>query len=247
MKKVIGFFSGKGGTGKTTCSLNTALAIHQLGEKVVLMDCDLYNANLGLHLGYHDFPVTLHDVLDKDISILESVHIHSSGLRFIPASLSLRQLGTDLSKLKGQLEELDYVTLLDCPSGVDENVLKFMELCDEIVVVTNPNIPAVTDALKIIQKALDMSKNDIAVIVNQSNGKHELSIEEIEEACKVPVLGTVPSHNQFKKALHHTVPMVIGAPHSPASLSFKRIASNIVGKEQRSPRLAWLRRLFHAF
>jgi len=247
MRKTVGFFSGKGGTGKTTCSINTALAIHQFGEKVILLDCDLNNANLALHLGFHDFPVTLHDILEQDLNILESVHIHSSGLRFIPASLSLRQLGTDVSKLKHSLGDLDYLTILDCPSGVDENILSLIDVCDEIIVVTNPNIPAVTDAIKIIQKAIDMDKNEISVIVNMATKKHELTVEEIEEACKVPVLGTIPVHSDFKKSLHHTVPILLASPNSSASITFKRIASSMIGKEYRPPRMAWAKRFFGGF
>lgn len=244
MKKIIGIFSGKGGTGKTTCTVNTGLAIHLLGEKVVLLDCDFDNANLSLHLGLYDFPITIHDVLDKDINILEAVHIHSSGLRFIPASISFRQIESDITKLKASLSDLDYVTILDCPPGVNNEVVPLLELCDEILVVTNPNMPAVTDALKIIQKALDMGKNEISVIVNMSGKKHELKKEEIEETCKVPVLGTIPAHYDFHKSLHHKKPLVLGNPLSPASLAFKRIGSSLIGKEYSDPKFLKIRRLF---
>jgi septum site-determining protein MinD len=244
MKKVIGFFSGKGGTGKTTCTVNTGLAIHQFGEKVVLLDCDFDNANLSLHLGLYDFPLTLHDVIDKDINILEAVHIHSSGLRFIPASISFRQMESDISKLKTSLSELDYVTLLDCPPGINNTVLSLLNMCDEVLVVTNPDMPAVTDALKVIQKALDLGKSEISVIVNKSGKKHELKIDEIEEACKVPVLGSVPAKYDFHKSLHHKVPLLLSNPYSHASVAFKKIGSSLVGKEYKQPKFLALRRFF---
>lgn len=244
MRKIIGFFSGKGGTGKTTCALNTALAIHQLGEKVVVLDCDMDNPNISLHMGLYNFPITLHDVLDKDVNVLEAVHIHSSGLRFIPSSIPFRQMSTDLTKLKTSLSELDYVTLLDCPPGIDRNVLSLLSMCDEILVVTNPNIPAVTDALKVIQKALDLGKSDIGIIVNMVGKKHELSVQEIEEACKVPVLGTIPVHKKFKKSLHDRVPIILAEPNSNPTISFKKIASSLVGKEYSPPKMIFLRKLF---
>ena len=54
MGKIIGVMSGKGGVGKTTESLNLGLAIHQFNEKVIVIDGDVKNPNLGLYLGlYH--------------------------------------------------------------------------------------------------------------------------------------------------------------------------------------------------
>lgn len=247
MRKIIGFFSGKGGTGKTTCAVNTGLAIHLLGEKVIVMDCDLDNANLGLHLGLYDFPTTLHDVLEKDINILETVHIHSSGLRFIPSSVAFRQAGQDLGKLKGILADLDYAVVIDGPPGIDQRVMSLMNLCDEVVVITNPNIPAVADALKIIQKAMDFGKSEISMIVTMTNGKHELRLHEIEEACKVPILGTIPTHYGFKKSLHDKTPLLLNDPHSSPAVAYKKIAATLIGKEYSPPSLLWARRLLAKF
>jgi len=59
LPKTIGIFSGKGGTGKTVSSINIALALHQFGEDVVVVDADTTAANIGLHLGFYTFPNNL--------------------------------------------------------------------------------------------------------------------------------------------------------------------------------------------
>lgn len=245
MKKIIGVFSGKGGVGKTTCTLNIGLAIHEFGDKVIIMDCDLKNANLGLHLGLYDFHTTIHDVLEKEISPLEAVSIHSSGLRIIPGSIALRNLQYNTAKFKESLDDMDHIVLFDAPSGAEQNVVSLIEMCDEILVVTNPDIPSVTDAMKTIQIALDMDKRSISMIVNRSTNKHELNLKHIEDVCKIPIIGVVPEEKHMKKSIHHKVPLLLYKPLSPASIEFRKIAANIIGKNYKKPRLMKLKRIFH--
>lgn len=63
MVKVYTIASGKGGTGKTTVSVNLGTMLAQLGKETFLMDADIGMANVGLLLGLQDAPVTLHEIL----------------------------------------------------------------------------------------------------------------------------------------------------------------------------------------
>jgi septum site-determining protein MinD len=244
MQKIIGIFSGKGGVGKTTCALNIALAIHDMGEKTILIDCDLLNANLGLQLGLYEFPISLYEILDREINILEGVHVHSSGLRFIPASISFNTFQPDLLKLRDMLTSLNYLVLLDAPSGMGDDVISLIKVCDEIMVITNPDMPSVTDAMKIIQVAMDLDRKEIGLIINKVSGKDELRVQDIEKVCKIPVLGAIPDHKEFKKSLHHKTPIVLRKPHTSPSIEFKRIGAGVVGKSYEPPRFLKIRQLF---
>jgi len=245
MQKIVGVFSGKGGVGKTVCTLNLGLAIHEFGDKVVLMDCDLKHPNMGLHLGLYDFHTTVHDVLERRISPLEAVSIHSSGLRFIPGSIALRNFEYDNKYFKESLNDIDSMIIFDGPSGSEGSAMALLEICDEIIVVTNPDIPAVTDAMKIIQNAHDLDKKSVSLVLNRVQKKHELDIKHIEESCKVPIIGIIPEDRNIKKGLHQQVPVTLYKPLSNSSIQFKKAAAAIVGRTYKPPRLYKIRRLFH--
>ena len=65
MVKVYTIASGKGGTGKTTVSVNLGTMLAKLGKETYLMDADIGMANVGLILGLQDAPVTLHEILAR--------------------------------------------------------------------------------------------------------------------------------------------------------------------------------------
>ncbi|MBI4175600.1 MAG: P-loop NTPase [Candidatus Aenigmarchaeota archaeon] len=244
MAKIIGVFSGKGGVGKTTCSINLGLAIQGFGDPITLIDCDVKNSNLGLHLGLYDFPITLYDVLENDINILEAMYIHSSGLRIIPASVYMINFDINASKFKTALNDLESVVMIDSPPGIGEDVLSLMSLCDEIVIITNPDLPSVTDALKTYQAANDLGKKIAGVLINRTANRHEIKTKHIEEIFKGAILGTVPEDRNVKRSIHIKVPLVLYKPHSRASLAFKSAAAKLTGRDYSPPRLLTLRRMF---
>lgn len=236
MKKVIGIFSSKGGVGKTTCALNLAMAMHHLGNETMLVDCDIRNSNLGLHLGIYDFPITLQDVLEGDMNFLEAVHVHHSGLRIVPASISLREFKTDIGKLSDVFRQMKHDLVLDTPPGVNEEVASLIRMCTDIAVLTSPDLPSVTDSMKTIQMAKDLDKRVNGIIINRAEGKYELDPGDIEKVCGVPVIGIVPEDHNVKKSLYNKLPVVSYKPHAPAAIALKKIGAAMIDK-QYSPSL----------
>ncbi len=244
MNKVIGVFSAKGGVGKTTCALNIAMALHDLGSDIMLIDCDLKNSNLALHLGLYDFPLTLQDVLEGDVNFLEAVYVHSSGLRIVPASLTLREFKTEIHKLKTALDSMDHHVVLDTPPGSSEEVSSIIQLCNEILLITTPNIPSLTDSMKTIQMVKDVGKKIRGIIINRAERKYELNVEDIEKICGLPVLAVIPEDKNIKKSLHTSTPVVRHKPYSPASIAIKKLSASIIEREYSPPRFYRIRRLF---
>ncbi|MCD6381445.1 MAG: cell division ATPase MinD [Candidatus Aenigmarchaeota archaeon] len=245
MRNVVGIVSGKGGVGKTTVSVNLGLAMHKLGEEVVVMDGDLKNPNFGLHLGIFDYDKTVHEVLNQNLSLLEALHIHETGLRFIPAHLSLRYLNIDSSGLKQALKEFDTKVLIDSPPGLDKTAINVLEACDEILVVTSPYLPDVTDALKTVEVAKDMGVKIKGIVLNRvMREKHEIGDAEVEATLGAPVIGKIPFDKNVLRSLAAKKPVVEYHPYAPASVAFFRLASKLTGKEYKEPMFLFIRRWF---
>lgn len=246
MGRTIGIVSAKGGVGKTICTINLAAALMEHTKQVVALDADVKLSGLSLQLGMYYFPVTLNDVLKGGRSLLESLYIHSTGLRIIPASLSVAK-GGNLVRLQEVLQDasLAHTTVLvDCPPGLESNAFTVVKACPEIILVTTPEIPAVTDILKTISLAKKTKSKLLGIIVNRyQKGQDQVSAREIAATCELPVLGVIPEDPMVRKSVFARTPAVLGAPYARSSLAFKEMAAHLMGELYSPPRYASLRRL----
>ncbi len=245
MEKAIAVVSGKGGVGKTTFSANTGLAMMSLGNEVTVLDGDLSNSNLGLQLGFFQFPIGLHDALAGNMPIEKAVYSHPSGLRVVPSSVSLgcTRQGTHPGRMKRLMSEIRGIVLVDCPPGIGQDVQAIMKACDDSIVITNPEIPAVTDALKVIQVAREVGREPIGIVLNRTGDKYELRPEEVEAMCGIKVLGCIPEDRAVKRSIFNRNPVLYEKPLSKSSLAFMEIAASLSGTEYSRPGMLMLRRL----
>src|SRR3989344_1166607 len=153
MTRFIGIASGKGGVGRTTTALNLALALHQFGREVILVDCHLSSPHIALHLGASKIPRTIHHALRKEINIKDAAYQHESGLKIIPGDLNPENI--NLSNVKETLLDLigtGEIVILDmAPSG--QETLEVMKSLDDLFIVSTPDLPSVAEALKTIRKS----------------------------------------------------------------------------------------------
>lgn len=242
MRRIICVASGKGGVGKTVSAINLSMALHDLDENCIVVDADLNNPNIGLHLGIYGTPSSINDVLERDISVFDSLHVHKTGLRVIPASISLYHLHTDPVKLTEVFQDLEGYIILDCAPGYGREVMNSLEACDEVIVVTNPNFPAVVGCMRFLEVAREMHKSIRGIILNMSNRK-EISDEEIQAICNEPIIGKIPFDHYVEKSIHAKIPVVRFYPNSKAAIEFKRIAAELAGRDFTPPRFLSIRRI----
>lgn len=247
--KIIAIVSGKGGVGKTTTALNLGLALQEIGEQVVVVDIDMTVSNLGVQLGSFRFDKTLQDVLDNDVPIFDAINVHPSGLCIIPSSLYIEDIYTNANtnpkKLRKELEKLKGWVLLDCPPGLNEEALSVLEMTDNILIVTNPEMPAVADAIKVSRIVKKLNKNILGIIVNRMGKKsYEVSSEEIEVTCELPVVGEIAEDENVRKSIANEIPLMKLYPYSSSTMGFKRLACCLSGKEFKEPRFLFIKRLF---
>ncbi len=246
MEKIIAVVSGKGGVGKTTFVSNVGTALTEMMKDVVVVDTDLTTSNLGLQLGFYQFPLGLQDALEGNIGIANAIYTHPSGLKVIPASISLTYLNKVPTpyRLKTILRDLRGLVIIDSPPGLRDDALFVLRAADDIIVITNPEIPAVTDALKVIKISREMGKEPLGIVINRVKHNYELRQDEIESMCDCPVIGKIPEDDTVKKSLFEKTPLVSYRPYSPAAIAFRKIAANLIGQEYKPPSFLFLRRIF---
>lgn len=258
---IISIVSGKGGVGKTTTAANLGIALRQLGKKVCVVDANVTTSNLGLHLGLVHYPVTLHEVLKNRFPIIDSLYIHESGLRVLPGSLSLEvSKNISLGNIRRNLEILDrkfdYV-IIDSAPGIEKEAMAAVDVADEIIVVTNPELPAITDAIKIMELAKKDKKTIKGIVLNKVFGKDfEPLTEEIESVTNVPVLAEIPFDMRVMESISDKIPVVLSSKNSSAAKAFFRLAERIAGNDFSekaslnaisSGVIGWLRNFFGNF
>jgi septum site-determining protein MinD len=216
MTRTILITSGKGGVGKTTLTSNLAYALTQLGENVIAMDANLTTPNLGMHFGMHLAPRTLQDVLKGKVRLERAIYPHPYGFKFIPASISTKDLtGVDVAKLQnvtlGLTGRADYV-LMDCAAGLGREAMSAIAAADEILLVTNPDLPS--------------------VVVNRATGsRHELDINAIKELLELPVIAQIPEDKLVAESIAAKKPIMDYASDSPAAVEILKLAHKLSGRK----------------
>lgn len=236
MTRVIGVIGGKGGIGKTTLVSNLSCALAALGQNVVAIDTNMTTPNLGLHLGLHLSPKSLHDVLKGKTKMQNAMYPHPGGFRVVPASMSVTDLaGVDIGRLPSAVLSLygktDFV-ILDSAAGLGREAISSMQSADEILLITNPDLPSVADALKTVKIAEESDKKIMGVVLNKIGGhSHELSVAQVEKIIGHKVVAEIPVDRAVPRSISTKVPIFMQDPNSAASVEFDRLAHWIVRKK----------------
>lgn len=231
---VIGVISGKGGVGKSVVAVNSAVLLSKLGKSVVLVDADLSNPSVSLHLGLSYTPIGIQEVLAGKNKFSDATIIHPlTGLRVIPASLKYTPDAT-LKNLKGVLKGLtayDYV-IVDSPPGITEDVDHIIEACEKIVIVTTPDIPSITSASKLIALCKESKTQVLGIIVNRvTNANYELSNREIESMAETKTICDIPEDDHVPASIAARLPVVLFKPNGVASQKLRLAALLLAGDE----------------
>ena len=252
MARIIGVISGKGGTGKTTVSLNLGAVLAKHHRKnVTLVDCNVTTSHLNLYLGMYYCPVTLNKVLRGDNEIEESLHDHFSGMKIIPASMSLSDLeGIDVTELRNSLKGIfdkNDIILLDSSPGLGREAMATIKASDEIIYVSSPYIPSIMDIVRCQEVVNELGIKTLGIVLNMVHRKkHEMTDREIEELTKLKVISTIPFDTNVHKSLALKMPITLYKPNTPASRELFKLASIIAGEtyKEEGSLLRFLRRLF---
>ncbi len=231
--------SGKGGTGKSTIVANLGAALARLGKDVVILDADINMGSLELILGMEGMEVTLRDVLAGEAEVYEAIYTGPSGLRVIPAGVSLANLQglarENLGEVVNALKRVDFL-LIDSPPGLGRGVISAISASREVLLVVVPEISSLSDALKAKIVANKLGAHVVGAVLNRTTFQAgDLSAKEVGSILEVPILAVVPEDVEVRRSSAFAQPFVLRAPDSPAAQAVMELASKIAGEVYMPP------------
>ena len=247
VKNIIGVASGKGGVGKSTVSLNLALALSQAGAKVGLLDADIYGPSIPLMLGMKDGYMEVEDnKLQPAIS--NGIRVVSFGFFAEQSHQAAIYRGPIISGILKQFlvdtnwSDLDYL-IVDLPPGTGDIPLTLAQTIPitGILVVTTPQDVASNVAVKAIGMFEKLNVPIIGVVENMSSficpdcsAVHHVFGEggarNIAEQFSLPFLGEIPLNAGIMSGSDRGRPVMITSPDSAGATAFRSAAKNIAAQ-----------------
>ncbi len=245
MTRVIAVSSGKGGVGKSSVSVNLALALSAAGHDVGLLDADIWGFSTPRMLGLRDRLEA-----DAETRLIEPATVHgievvSTGLIIDSEETALMWRGLMLSKALEQfLNQVSWGRLgylvIDMPPGTGDIQMALARLLPqaEMVVVTTPQRAAQKVAIRVADMARRSYMPIVGVIENMSSftcdhgDKYELfgtgGGSELAESLGVPLIGTIPLDPAVVTGGDEGAPVVIAHPDNAAARAFQHVAAEVV-------------------
>ncbi|MDF2540097.1 MAG: hypothetical protein K0S76_3118 [Herbinix sp.] len=249
--RVITVTSGKGGVGKSSISVNLAIALSRLGQRVIILDADFGLANVEVMLGIRP-QYNLADLMFRGKSLSDIVTEGPENIGFISGGSGIQEL-TNLTRdqivyLIQKLVELDEkadIIIVDTGAGIADSVLEFVAASSEVLLIATPEPTSITDAyalLKTLNRRTDVSLQDtvIKMVANRidtyEDGKElydKLSLVVSKFLnLKLEYLGAVPQDPSVSKAVMKQKPAIALFPNSLFSHTITSFADILCKNEK---------------
>jgi len=249
--KIITVTSGKGGVGKSNFSLNLAIAISKFGKSVALLDADLALGNADLLIGKKP-EKTIEDIVFKGVSIDDILLVdkHYPNFALIPAGSGIFELtkltAKDSKRLLNEIKKIkdrfDYL-IIDTGAGISKEILSFVKLADEVVIVILPEVTSIKDSYSVLKVLKEKNVvRDFKILINRAKSKAQVYgvFEKFRDTIKkflqldVSLLGFLPEDENFTESVNRQIPIINLYPNSPTSKLFKQYAEGFVNNTKLS-------------
>lgn len=247
VKNIIAITSAKGGVGKSTTSVNLALAIAQSGAKVGLLDADIYGPSVPMMIGQVDAQPEVRDNKWMQPIQAHGIHTHSIGYLVSKEEATIWR-GPMASKALGQLlnetdwPELDYL-VIDMPPGTGDIQLSLAQQIPVTgaVIVTTPQDLALADARKgaaMFDKVgiplVGVVENMSYHICSQCGHKEHIfgtgGAEQMSSDYRLDLLGQIPLHINVREDIDAGCPTVVARPDSEHTQQYLELAESVCAR-----------------
>ncbi len=241
--RVVAVASGKGGVGKSTCSVNLACALARLGVRVGLLDCDIYGPSIPLMMGVHGRPGVVDTPQGERLLPLENYGVKLMSMGFLldgdqPVIWRGPMIMKTIQQFVNQVEwgELD-VLLVDLPPGTGDAQLSLCQTVplDGGVIVTTPQEASLGVVRKGIAMFHKLNVPILGIVENMSYftapGGQRIEIfghgGGAAEAARqnAPFLGEIPLFTEIREGGDEGLPVTVSQPDEPPAKCFVKIAT----------------------
>ncbi len=246
VSNIIAVGSGKGGVGKTTLSVNLALALAKLGHKVGLLDADVYGPNVPLMIGTNAQPRAISNeriepILAHGLKVISVGFLNPGDKPIIWRGPMLHQI---IRQFLSSVEwgQLDYL-VIDLPPGTGDVALSLIQTVPltGAVVVSTPSDVSLQDGRKAIEMFRQMKVDLIGMVENMSyfvcpHCNHEIDIfsrggaERTAQQFGVAFLGAIQLDPELRKAGDTGKPAVLDGENTPHAKSLYDFARKVIAR-----------------
>lgn len=243
VKNIIAVASGKGGVGKSTTSVNLALALQQEGARVGILDADIYGPSIPTMLGIHEKPQTL-DGKSMEPLVAHGLKLMSIGFLIDPAEPMIWR-GPIVTQTLMQLlnetnwSDLDYL-VIDLPPGTGDVQLTLSQQIPVTgaIIVTTPQEIALIDARKGLKMFEKVNIPILGIIENMSTHicsqcGHEEAIfgehggEKLATESNTKLLGKLPLDGKIRLAMDQGKPTLVEQPSGEIASRYREMVWTI--------------------
>ena len=238
--RVITLLGGKGGVGTTFLTVNLAYLLAQEGKNHVLaVDLDLRYGQMVYFLDakpQYTITEVIENVEHLDDSYLKSLFFNwDKNLQLLPAPARLEEAealtSENLEKVLHFVKNLSTYShvLVDAGHHLDEISIKALELADQVILVANQSVPALSNAKKLIEilELLGLGDLELEIWLNSWEKHGDLSLQDVAKFLGREVKGTVPClAEEVKISINEGVPLVKSSPHLSISQELKELAGH---------------------
>ncbi len=224
MSRIITVTSGKGGVGKSSVSVNLAMALANQGLRVCLIDGDFGLKNLDVMMGLENRVV--YDLNDVIVGKCEIYNVlvkdkREDNLFLLPAckSLSFHNLDAEVmgSLINCLKNDFDFI-IIDSPAGVEQGFNYASSIADEAIVVVNLDLATLRDNDRVIGLLLKKGIHDLKLVINKVNVNdiddgRSLKIDDALDVLSLPLLGIVYDDHEMIEANNKGRPIYLVKGH----------------------------------
>lgn len=246
IRYIVAVAAGKGGVGKSTMSVNLALALKKKGYAVGILDADIYGPSLAKMLPA-ETPLQNSDIYPEKLMPFTSKGVKVMSLSYLrfhndPMAVRAPIANSVILQFLFQVEwgELDYL-IIDMPPGTGDIQLTIMQkvALSGALIVTTPQAVALTDVRKAVQMFNQMNVPILGVVENMSHFIEPITKivyypfgkgggEKLAAEFGMPFLGEVPLDSQISQTADEGGSLFEGYAYSPAVQSFEKISGHLV-------------------